>query len=176
MPDIPQLTKMLQGSSPNTRQKACEELQVWQQPLPQEAIDALHVATDDSDPHVADAAKRALALHPETKDKNHSRLMDTSTSQQQLTNPKVIQTGAGVGGVSFLLLFFQLFSGYGIPIDFRGLVICVLLGAALGIPGAVVGEQIGKSLVAAFFGSLIGIGGVLACFWYLFVLQCSFGC
>src|SRR6185295_59706 len=98
MPDIPQLIKMLQDSNHNKRQKACEELQVWRQPLPQEAIEALHVATGDSDPDVADAAKRALALHPETEDKNHSRIMDTTTSQQQQrTNPKVVQTGACVG-------------------------------------------------------------------------------
>ncbi|MBE0670365.1 MAG: hypothetical protein IH588_07240 [Anaerolineales bacterium] len=63
MSDIQNLIKMLHSNNPNMRYDACEELRVSHQPLPQEAIDALNSATNDSDPDVADAAQRALALH-----------------------------------------------------------------------------------------------------------------
>ncbi len=63
MSDIQSLIKMLQSNNPNKRYDACEELRVSQQPLPQEAIDALNSAMNDSNPDVADAAQRALALH-----------------------------------------------------------------------------------------------------------------
>jgi len=63
MPDFESLIKLLQNDDPNKRYEACEELRVSQQPLPQEAIDALNLATNDPNPDVADAAQRALALH-----------------------------------------------------------------------------------------------------------------
>ena len=51
-------------SSPdkNTRYEACEELRVADS-LPESAVAALKTATYDPDPLVADAAKRALAIH-----------------------------------------------------------------------------------------------------------------
>jgi len=63
MSDIRNLIEMLQSNNPNKRYDACEELRVSRQPLPQEAIDALNSAMNDSDPDVADAAQQALALH-----------------------------------------------------------------------------------------------------------------
>lgn len=63
MPEISYLIKMLQDENHNNRFEACEELRVSKPPLPQEAIDALIIATKDSDPDVADAARRALALN-----------------------------------------------------------------------------------------------------------------
>lgn len=63
MSDIQNLIKMLQSNNPMRRYDACEELRVSQQPLPQEAIEALNFATNDSNPEVADAAKKALAFH-----------------------------------------------------------------------------------------------------------------
>jgi len=63
MPGFESLIKLLQNDNPNKRYEACEELRVSQQPLSQEAIDALNFATNDSNPDVADAAQRALALH-----------------------------------------------------------------------------------------------------------------
>lgn len=63
MAEIPYLVKMLQDENHQNRYDACEELRLSKLPLPQEAIDALIIATKDTDPDVADAAKRALALH-----------------------------------------------------------------------------------------------------------------
>lgn len=63
MPEISYLIKMLQDEDHNNRFEACEELRVSKPPLPQGAIDALIIATKDVDPDVADAARRALALH-----------------------------------------------------------------------------------------------------------------
>ena len=54
---------MLQSDNANKRYDACEELRVSPQPLQQEAIDALKNSTNDMNPDVADAARRALALH-----------------------------------------------------------------------------------------------------------------
>ena len=65
MPDLQSLIKLLKSDNPNKRYDACEQLRVrvLQEPLPQEAIDALNLATSDSNPDVADAAQRALTLH-----------------------------------------------------------------------------------------------------------------
>jgi hypothetical protein len=63
MSEIQNLIEMLQSNNPNQRYDACEELRVSRQHLPQEAIDALNAAMNDSNPDVADAAQRALALH-----------------------------------------------------------------------------------------------------------------
>ena len=61
------LIKKLQSTDHNIRYDACEALRVSRQPLPWEAIDALQLTTNDSNLDVADAARRALALHTESK-------------------------------------------------------------------------------------------------------------
>jgi len=66
MSDIQNLIKMLQSNNANKRYDACEELRVSRQPLPQEAIDALRSKINDPNSDVADAARRALALHADT--------------------------------------------------------------------------------------------------------------
>jgi hypothetical protein len=63
MSDIQHLLELLKSDNHNKRYDACEELRVSRQPLPQQAIDALHSATNDPNPDVADGARRALALH-----------------------------------------------------------------------------------------------------------------
>ena len=63
MPDIPSLLELLKSDDYNKRYEACEQLRVWRHQLPQEAIDALNLVTNDENPYVADAAQRALALH-----------------------------------------------------------------------------------------------------------------
>lgn len=68
MSEITHYIKMLQDKDHNKRYEACEKLRVWDTTLPQEAIEALTIATNDTDPDVADAAIRALALHsPNTR-------------------------------------------------------------------------------------------------------------
>lgn len=81
MPEIPHLIKMLQDENHNNRYQACEELRVSKSPLPQEAIDALIIATSDTDPDVADAARRALTLHTSNTYNTHTpNAKNTSTS------------------------------------------------------------------------------------------------
>jgi hypothetical protein len=55
--------ELLKSGNPNQRYDACEQLRVSRQPLSQDAINALSFAASDSNPDVADAARRALALH-----------------------------------------------------------------------------------------------------------------
>ena len=66
MADIQNLLKMLQSNDHNKRYDACEQLRVSPS-LPLEARDALELASNDVNLDVADAAKRALAMHTEIK-------------------------------------------------------------------------------------------------------------
>lgn len=79
MSEITHYIKMLQDKDHNKRYEACEQLRIWSSTLPQEAIEALTIATNDTDPDVADAAIRALALHsPNT---HTFQKAETSTAQ-----------------------------------------------------------------------------------------------
>ena len=62
MYDVQRFLEMLQSPDSSKRYDACEELRVapW---IPAGAIAALRTATADSNPEVADAARRALDLH-----------------------------------------------------------------------------------------------------------------
>ena len=85
MSDIQHLLELLKSNNPNKRYDACEELRMARQSLPQEAIDALRFAANDSNPEVADAAQRALALHtlpPDTTDdkKQDETIANASTA------------------------------------------------------------------------------------------------
>lgn len=62
MANIQQLIEQLQNPNPSKRYDACEELRVSPS-LPNKALDALRKTTQDDDPLVADAAKRALDIH-----------------------------------------------------------------------------------------------------------------
>jgi hypothetical protein len=62
MPDFKRLLQMLDSPSASKRYEACEELRVAAS-IPDEAVAALARALQDPDPNVADAARRALALH-----------------------------------------------------------------------------------------------------------------
>ena len=63
MADIQHPLALLRSDNHNDRYDACEQLRVWQEPLPEEAINALGLASNDSNLDVADAARRALSLH-----------------------------------------------------------------------------------------------------------------
>ena len=52
----------LSSPNKNTRSEACEELRVADS-LPESALAALKTATHDPEPLVAEAARRALAIH-----------------------------------------------------------------------------------------------------------------
>ncbi len=63
MSDTQRIIELLKSDNPVQRYNACEELMVSRQPLPQGVIDALNSLTKDSNPDVAGAAQRVLALH-----------------------------------------------------------------------------------------------------------------
>ena len=101
MPEIPHLIKMLQDENHNNRFEACEELRVSTPPLPQEAIDALIIATSDTDPDVADAARRALALHTSNPDWTTS----LHTNSLHTENPSIDKRFKTFTSINIFLLF-----------------------------------------------------------------------
>ena len=106
MSDIKDLIELLKSDNPNKRYDACEELRVSQQPLPQEAIDALKIATNDSNPDVADAAQRALAVHAPQPKLEHPEAIEcikkiespepetTEKQEETITNVSTTTEGA----------------------------------------------------------------------------------
>lgn len=88
MSEISNFIKMLQDKDHSKRFEACEKLRVWGSTLPQEAIDALIIATSDTDPDVADAAERALALH--TTNTYNSNRKNPSASSASKFNTGII--------------------------------------------------------------------------------------
>jgi hypothetical protein len=75
MSDVQELIEKLQSPKASQRYDACEELRVASS-IPAEALAALRVASQDSDPEVADAASRALAAHDEALSKATAELGD----------------------------------------------------------------------------------------------------
>src|SRR3989337_1927775 len=106
MSDMQSLIQKLQSSNPNKRYDACEELRVMvlHQPLPQEAIDALNSATNDSNPDVADAAQRALALlTPISNERSQSQEQDKTITNTVKYWPLI---GLLAGLIPGLIIFF----------------------------------------------------------------------
>jgi hypothetical protein len=64
MEDLQRFVAQLQSPKVSTRFEACEGLRAASS-TPPEAVAALQKATDDPHPSVADAARRAIAAHPE---------------------------------------------------------------------------------------------------------------
>lgn len=84
---------MLQDENHNNRYQACEELRVSKYALPQEAIDALIIATSDTDPDVADAARRALTLHTSNTYNTHNpNAKNTSASPTPTLKTGIVGT------------------------------------------------------------------------------------
>jgi hypothetical protein len=162
MPDIPHLIKTLQSNNPNERYDACEQLRVslW---LPKEAFDVLRTATSDSNPDVADAAQRALALHTELKIDLKSNYENQRKNELPLTNWGAIKTGIKIGLIPMatILILFSLSFGYG-----YGLIFAFIWGTPMGIPGGIIGSLIGKYWkktwgaiqIGSIIGTILGIG------------------
>ena len=110
MPDFQSLIKLLQNDNPNKRYEACEELRVSQQPLPQEAIDVLNLATNDSNPDVADAARRALALHTQVSNEPELR-QEQDEVFTDVTSPKTNSAFYNVLVVIVSAIFSAIFCG-----------------------------------------------------------------
>lgn len=104
----------LNSSNRNTRYEACEELRVADN-LPESAITALEAATTDPAPQVADAAKRALAIHrlPPSSDVILNDVQEREKSMAQTKGkarnmllirlPIFIVCGGIAGGLLFFL-------------------------------------------------------------------------
>jgi hypothetical protein len=94
MSDIQNLIKMLQSNNHYERYDACEQLRVSPS-LPLEALDALRLTTNDENPDVADAARRAI--------EHHSKIERLQLEQSQAQNWK--SKLFLFGGLFFLMSF-----------------------------------------------------------------------
>jgi hypothetical protein len=114
MSNIDRFLEMLQSNDPNQRYDACEQLRIASS-IPEEALNALRKVTQDSNLDVANAARRALALHISPSSENaHSPIempntADTSSSTIQAPSEKQsfnrwIAFGVGIGILGLLLL------------------------------------------------------------------------
>ena len=94
----------LNSPNKNTRYEACEELRVTAR-LPDSALAALESATQDPDPLVADAARRALAIHrpPPPTEAPHLSSQDRSINETPIGN-KTASFSLGAGIISVFLL------------------------------------------------------------------------
>ena len=72
MDQIEKYVNNLSSPSKNTRYEVCETLRLADS-LPESAITALEMVTNDPDPLVADIARQALAIHTPTEDPPSSR-------------------------------------------------------------------------------------------------------
>jgi hypothetical protein len=97
MSDIQSLIKMLQSNNPAKRYDACESLRVSPS-LPYEALEALRLVTNDSNPDVADAARRAIELHASYKDILQSGRVDDEPMKQTHNTKKARDLVRGLFG------------------------------------------------------------------------------
>ena len=181
MSDIKHLIELLRSENPNKRYDACEELRISRQPLPPEAIDALNIAINDTNPDVADAAQRALAMHmPQLNSigKNiNTALQDQKAIEPPLTNWRAIKIGMLIGLVPTVLVFVF----YSIVLHpFYGLIFILVTLAPLAIPGGLVGGLIGyqlkKTRGATVGGAILGTILVsIIVFFYLLKFGSPFG-
>ena len=157
MSDIQHLIEMLKSDNPNKRYDACEELRVAQHPLPQDAMDALHTATDDSNPEVADAAQRAIALHtPQSTD-----VVVGEKEQDKVIAVKYWSLIGLLAGIAPALVFAVIAREW---IFGLGGAFCF---GSLGIPFTLVGAYIGRrsnksAWIGAVLGMALGIGFLIA--------------
>jgi hypothetical protein len=81
MSDIQGSIKMLQSNNPIKRYDACQELRLSRQPLPQEAIIALNIATKDSNSDVADASQQGLGIQSQFDEQEQN---EPTTTKEEL--------------------------------------------------------------------------------------------
>ena len=108
MSDIQGLIKMLQSNNHNKRYDACEELRVspW---LPPEALEALSSVTNDANPDVADAARRAIDLHIHASyPVENSR--EFHLSERKKKSDKRLYVAMAFGGILWLIPSYWLFN------------------------------------------------------------------
>jgi hypothetical protein len=181
MPDIESLIQQLQGNNPNKRYDACEELRVMvlHQSLPQEAIDALNSATNDSNGDVAEAAQRALALHAQISNtpKQSEELAGSDERGKNVTidrralRTEILSIGLGIlGGFLGLPLFFAIFVSIQDGLEFLlgpsySISLRLLVGGVIGILMYNIRKQRKEPevLMEAFLAGLIGTAIISFC-------------
>jgi len=146
MSDVQGLIKMLQSKDHNKRYDACELLRVSPS-LPIEALDALRLTTNDENPDVADAARRAIELHSIKVEKNNSNKQSQferlPLEQSQNWKSKLFL----FGGVFFLMSM----CGY----------IAVTVGM---VPGGLSGDDVSKTLFYIPYETLLEISSFILLF------------
>lgn len=181
MVDIESLIQQLQANNPNKRYDACEALRVMvlHQPLPQEAIDALNSATNDTNPDVVEAAQRALAFHARIsnipKQSEEPSVGDERRKNVQIDRralrTEILSIGLGmVGGFLGLPLIFAIFVSIQDGLEFLiGPIYYVLTRLFV---GAVIGSWMynlrkhkkePEVLIEAFLAGLIGTAIISFC-------------
>ena len=106
MNQIEKFINNLKSPNKNIRYEACEELRVVDS-LPESAIAALEAATQDPDPLVADAARRALATHKPSPPMDESSMPGQGSLIQQTlarNRASLISLVAGILSVFFVCL------------------------------------------------------------------------
>ena len=94
---IQNLIKKLQSGDVNERSAACKELRMLPS-LPQEALEALHITTNDKNPGVVESAQQVLATHGETKS-----VLNSSEQTEKLNSRLAMIFAAIAGFVAFFL-------------------------------------------------------------------------
>lgn len=159
MTDIQHLINLLKSDNPNKRYDACEGLRVARHPLPQEAMDALHTATNDTNPSVADAAQRALALHtpqltPDVFDEKEQEKASTEDSPNK--NLQYIIIGFVAGAIPGPIAF-SMGRGGSFYLDGYS-VFLLIIGGIAGAIGVLIGGSSTKNpLGAAIVGGVVGL-------------------
>ena len=158
---------MLQSDNHNKRYDACEELRVTPQPLQQEAIDTLKIATNDVNPDVADAARRALAIHaPQLAPE---KVVEVIEQEHDKTIKKPVKywflIGILMGAIPSLVSYIFFIVLEESPSLFASLAtICMVpVGIVCGMIGAYIGNRNTKTAwVTAVLAAILGAGLFLA--------------
>jgi hypothetical protein len=179
MSDIQRLIELLKSNNPNQRYDACEQLRVSRQPLSQDAIDALSFATSDSNLDVADAARRALALHAQISNAPKQSEEPTSSDERgknvtidrRALRTEILSIGLGIlGGFLGLPLIFAIFVSVQDGLEFLigpiyYIFIRILVGGGIGSLMYNIRKQRKEPevLIEAFLAGLIGTAIISFC-------------
>jgi len=176
MSDVQYSIELLKSDNPNQRYDACEQLRVSRQPLSQDAIDALSSATNDHNPDVADAARRALALHapqlkPDTtseKETGDKAATDTITAKRQQG-----AIGGALGSVAGIFLKGILDIELPTEIALANMLFCFLPAPILvGIIGVFLGsyfaKKSGKTVIGTTFLVSLAVGFIIGFLFFTF--------
>ena len=175
MSNFQHLIELLKSDNPNKRYDACEELRVSRQPLPQEAIDVLKSVTNDSNPDVADAAQRALALHTQvSNDPELGQEQDKSSAITISPTNKGIDFAGGFFGC--LIIWNSLgyiaywYIGVALLLEFIGLILPFAFNKKW-IGFGVVSYIITNAIVLSVLSGEFSLYGLIIPFGAMFFLQ-----